>query len=403
VPSGEEKESYRARGKALWTREEWWHIVLFLALWAFLSSGAILRAYRDGSWGVTTFGYDLMVAFIWATFLMGIFFVRMFWGRGIISPKRMLDVTWRGSLVFGLVFVVLIYLGMLYSQENDVSGGGVQLPEGGELAWALVGIYFGGVLAGLVIVLFAYVICMGLVGMLYLFALGLVPPFLRRVRSITGGDRWYGRVLEWLFFIPENLDTGTLHASMPEEEREFPLARFRRAVAWQALFALLIAILVSLNPFLLDMASLETLFEFMNNAHVIVPILFLPILVFLRLRVRITGPVKDFHLYVGIRTRLVRTFLATGTVVLFIRLALEDLDPEFLLLRLALFSVISISIISAFTWLYFNFVENQLAFKVVERVPWLVRSDEVSDEGTGEEALDEDGPDDPPEVAPTGT
>ena len=396
------------RGRALWDADEWWHIVLFLGLWAFLTSAAFYKAYTTGVWGLTTFGYDIMITFIWSTFLMGIFFVRMFWGKGIISFRRMFRLMLKGSLVFALIFTVIIYLVIVYAGEMDLEEEEETppVPEGNEIVLALVGIFIGGYIAGLMIFLLGYVMCMGLVGMIYLSTVGLAPPFLRRVRNLTAGDKWYGSALQWLFFIPDNLDTGTLNATAPVVEEKFPWARFKRAVAWQMVFALLIAILVSLNPFLLDVVTIETLFNIMNNAHVIVPMLFLPVLVVLRLRVKIDAPVKDFYIYIGIRTRLVRTFLAIGSLVLFIRLALKDLDPEMVVLNLMGYFFIAITIISAFTWLYFNFVENQLAFKVIERASWLVDDDDVdeADEADGDPGEgDEDVPEEMPDPVPTGT
>ncbi|MCK5254193.1 MAG: hypothetical protein KAQ96_14640, partial [Thermoplasmata archaeon] len=389
------------RGRALWDADEWRHIVLFLGLWAFLASGAIYKAYTKGEWGLTTFGYDIMITFIWSTFLMGIFFVRMFWGMGIISFRKMFRLMLKGSVVFALIFTVIVYLAILYASEMDLEEGEETptVPEGNEIVIALVGIFIGGYVAGLLIFLLGYVMCMGLVGMVYLSTVGFAPPFLRRVRNLTAGDKWYGSALEWLFFIPDNLDTGTLKATAPVVEEKFPWTRFKRAVAWQTVFALLIAILVSLNPFLLDVVTIETLFTIMNNAHVIVPMLFLPVLVVLRLRVKIDAPVKDFYIYVGIRTRLVRTFLAIGTLVLFVRLALKDLDPEMVVLNLMGYFFIAITIISAFTWLYFNFVENHLAFRVIERASWLVDDDDVdeADEADGDPG---EGDEDVPEEMP---
>ena len=403
MSSEKEKASIWKRGRALWNADEWRHIVLFLGIWAFLTSGAIYNAYTTGVWGLTTFGYDLMVTFIWSTFLMGIFFVRMFWGKGIMSFRKMFKLMLKGSLVFAFFFMIVIYLALWYAAGLDVEEDVPAVPEDDVLVYALIGIFIGGIIAGLLIFLMGYVMCMGLVGMIYLSTVGFAPPFLRRVRNLTAGDKWYGSALEWLFFIPDNLDTGTLAATAPVVEEEFPWARFKRAVAWQTIFALLIAILVSLNPFLLDVVTIETLFNIMNNAHVIVPMLFLPVLVVLRLRVRIEGPVKDFHLYIGIRTRLVRTFLAIGSLVLFIRLALKDLDLEMVVLNLMGYFFIAITIISAFTWLYFNFVENQLAFKVVERAPWLVEGEE-GDETDGDPGEgDEDIPGEMPDPVPTGT
>ncbi len=402
--SGEkEKASIWNRGRALWDADEWRHIVLFLGLWAFLTSAAFYKAYTTGVWGLTTFGSDLLFTFTLSTFLMGIFFVRMFWGKGIMSFRRMFKQMLKGSLVFAILFGVVIFLVLLYGDEADLSDEDASALEGYELVIAFVVMSIGLYFAGLLIFLIGYVMCMGLVGIVYLLTVGFAPPFLRRVRNLTGGDRWYGSALEWLFFIPDNLDTGTLSATAPVVEKEFPWTRFKNAVTWQMIFALLIAVLVSLNPFLLEAVSIETLFTVMENAYIFVPMLFLPVLVVLRLRVKIEGPVKDFYIYVGIRTRLVRTFLAIGTLVLFIRLALKDLDPEMLLLRMTGYFIMAIILISTFTWLYFNFVDNQLAFKVIQRAPWLVDGEEADEvDGDPGEGV-EDVPEEMPEPVPTGT
>jgi hypothetical protein len=399
----EETASKWARGKALWDRQEWFHLMLFFGIWGFLISGAIIKAATTGAWGLSTFGYDILLTFTWSTFLMGIFFVRMFWGKGIMAFGQMFKLMLKGALLVAMIFVVIFFLVFTYADGPELEDEDLTALEGPELAVALFFIFLGGYLAGLMIFLLGYVMCMGLVGMVYLFTVGLAPPFLRRVRDLTDGDRWYGTLLGWLFFIPDNLDTRTLNATAPEVERVFPWTRFKRAVAWQTIFALLVVILVSLNPFLLDAVSIETLFEIMNNAHVIVPLLFLPVLIVLRLKVKIDAPVKDFYIYIGIRTRLVRTFLAIGTLVLFIRLALKDLDPEMVLLNLIGYSFLAIIIISAFTWLYFNFVENQLAFKVIERAPWLLDGEEGDIVDVDPVDEDEGGGEDVGDPVPTGT
>lgn len=385
--------SYFSRGLDLWDENEWRYIVLFLAFWTALNAYAVWEAWDSGDWGLTTFGYDLLVAFIWATFLMGAFFLRIFRGEAIVPFRYLLRKMTLAALVFGVVLVIIFRVAMMLALFDDPEVD--DLPVGVAMVTILIIVFIGGFLAGLLSLLLGYVMCMGLVGVIYLLSVGMVPPFMRRVRNLTGGDRWYGGVISWLFFIPDNLDTSTLHATMPVREEAFPWARFRRAVGWQVLFALLVAILVSLNPFLLDAVSLDTLFNIMDNAHIIVPMIFLPAMVFLRLQARIEAPIKDFQIYIGIRKRLVRTFLAIGTVVIFIRMAIKDLDPFMLLAHLFLYSIISITLIATFTFLYFNYFENRLAQKVVERAPWLVQDGEDGEVGNGDGQV--------PEPEPTGT
>jgi hypothetical protein len=407
--------SYIARGHALWDDNERRHIYLFLVIWALLSVYAVWRATQTGKWGLTTFGNDLLSAFIWSTFAMGAFFLWMFKGEGIVPFRLILKRMVQASLVFGFVTIFLLYYAVTLEVQDNPDE---TMPTGASLVLAILVFYLVGLLICLLSLLIVYVVTMGLVGVIYLFTVGMAPAFLRRVRNLTEGDRWYCSIFTWLFFIPENLDTSTLHADRPVREEEFPWAKFRRAVGWQMLFALLVAILVSLNPFLLEAVSIETLFNILDSAHIIVPMIFLPSMVFLRLNARIDGPVKDFHIYSGIRTRLVRTFLAIGSVVIFIRLALKDLDPEMLLLHLTLYSIISLSMIIAFTWLYLNYVETRLTERVLERAPWLLDDDVSEEEPRGGDERDDDNgedgdsegdggdeevPDDGSEPDPTGT
>lgn len=350
-------------------------VVLFVCLWAFLTSAAVYGAHSRNDWGLNTFGNDVVIAFIWAMFLLGPFFVRMFRSRGIIVIRRIVRAIPRISIPISLALVALVLFTMAVEAELGLEGA-TEVPTGAEFVFLLVFLFLGSYIASLLLCLVGYVMFMGLVGLVYLVTVGFAPPFLRRVRAITSGERWYGRALAWLFFIPDSLDTSTLRGTMPVEEEGFPWHRFRRAVAWQSIFAMLVAVLVSLNPLLLESLSVDSLFNLVDNAHILVPLLFLPLLVFQRLGVVIDGPARDFSLYVGIRTRLVRTFLAVGTMVLFIRMALRDLDPEMLLIRLGGYALVSILLISVLTWLYFNFVEHHLASQVVQRAPWLVEGDE---------------------------
>jgi len=190
--SGEkEKASIWNRGRALWDADEWRHIILFLGLWAFLTSAAFYKAYTTGVWGLTTFGSDLLFTFTLSTFLMGIFFVRMFWGKGIMSFRKMFRNMLKGSLVFTIFFLAIIYLVLVYSDEADLSDEDASALEGYEIVIAIVVMFIGFYFVGLFVFLVGFVMCMGLVGIVYLLTVGFAPPFLRRVR--TPLRRWWRR------------------------------------------------------------------------------------------------------------------------------------------------------------------------------------------------------------------
>jgi hypothetical protein len=178
--------------------------------------------------------------------------------------------------------------------------------------------------------------------------------------------------LAWFFLIPENLDTGTLSATQPVKEDVFPWSRFYHAISWQIMISLIIALSLSLNPFVPETINPSQILNLLNNANMIVPAIVLPALLYLRLKVRIEGPVTDFWVYKGIQSRLIRTFFAFGTIIIILRLAVEDVTSQDFLLSFAGFAVLSASIIVFFTWLYYNYFEEYAAFKVIERVPELV-------------------------------
>ena len=210
-----------------------------------------------------------------------------------------------------------------------------------------------------------------MVGVIYLFDAGVVPVLIRWVKRITGRDHLGARALGWLLLIPDNLDTGTLTVDTPKEETTFPWDRFKLVVFWQLVSGLIIATYLNFNPFILDSLGPEQLFNLVNNALGIIPLLVIPWFVILRLNVRIDGPVKDFTLYGGIRSRMLRTFLVIGSLLIFIRITIEEIGVGEVLLNFTAY-IISLALFSVlFSFVYFNFFENELAKRVVKRLPWM--------------------------------
>lgn len=378
-----------SKGLDLWEVDERRLVYLFVGIFLFFASAVVVGAYLADDWKLSLFVSNLMSSFIFTFLIFGFFVTRKFGKMGIIRFKRIFRKMVLISLPFGLVFMAVMAYVIHYLDVNDPGSDPSGAPTEAEWVVVLIALYIGGFIAGLVAMLVGFLVCMGTVGAIYLFMVGMAPLFLRRVRDITSGVHIGARGLAWLFLVPTNLDTGTLHVTSPVWEERFPRARFRNAVAWQVIFSILVAVLVSLNPFLLDVISIEQLFELMNSAHIIVPLLFLPTLVILRLRARIEGPVKDFPLYEGMRSRLVRTFLAIGTIVIFVRMALEEIPLETWFLHFTIYSVVSVTFILAFTFLWFNYFEYELAKRVAERVPELVVNNGMSDgEAAGDDVPD---------------
>ena len=95
---------------------------------------------------------------------------------------------------------------------------------------------------------------------------------------------------------------------------------------WQLLLGIVIIIYVSLNPFLLESFSFESLFTISSNISLLIPLIILPWFIFLRFEARINGPVKDFPLYSGIAYRMYQTFVTVGSIIIIIRLALKNVN-----------------------------------------------------------------------------
>ena len=76
------------------------------------------------------------------------------------------------------------------------------------------------------------------------------------------------------------------------------------------------------------------------------------------------GQVKDYELYRGIIYRMYQTFFTLGTILIIIRLGLEEIDSSVILLALPMYYIFYISIIFLVSYIYFNYFENGLAWEV---------------------------------------
>jgi hypothetical protein len=328
-------------------------------------------------------------------FLMAIFLVGKFKGFGIYTFRGM----WRMILYASLVSALVVSIVFMLDVTNviDIGMSDEEFTEASnnwEFILINVVMYF--IFSGIIFVIVGLVtlIMMGFVGVLHLFMVGLIPLDLRWVKRITMRGHLKARALAWVLLIPEHLDTGTLTIRMPERESKFPWRRFWYTMAWTVAFNILVAIYVSLNPFFLRSASLEELIGFMTSGFIIVPIVVLPWLITERLDARIEGPVKDFKLYEGIRSRLIRTFLTLGTLMIFIRFAIEDISMERIAFNFGGYIAFSFMLLFAINFIYFNYFEYELARTIAERLPILRREDAVEEvPETESEEMDEDEPD----------
>jgi hypothetical protein len=223
----------------------------------------------------------------------------------------------------------------------------------------------------------------GLMGTLYMMEVGIIPKFLVKIQDVTAREGLEDKIMMWVFNIHSALDTETILLDEPSVEKTFPWKRFRTAVVWQILFSFVVAIYISLNPWLSDDLEIDRLFRFISVAIVTVPLLVIPWFIHKRLGSRIKGAHKDFFLYTAMRQRMVGLMVTAGTLLIFIRIALENYSPEEIIMNFVEFTFMMVLLMIAFSFIYFNFFENKLAMEVYRR--W-TEAKEQADAAREEEA-----------------
>ncbi|MCK4971588.1 MAG: hypothetical protein KAS77_13720 [Thermoplasmata archaeon] len=377
----------------LWNVKERKLLYIYLGILFFFWGVAIATALWTNDWSAWTFGSNVLSGVLFASLFAGFVFTRRFWGKGIVPARRMINMMLKLSVVVGLILMMIFTILMAYYPQEAFDEDPSEPFSNAEWFGMMVALFILGFLAGFLAFLFYLVVAMGFVGALVMFEVGVTPVVIRRVRGITTSEERESRILAWFLLIPENLDTGTLSAARPVEEKAFPWSRFYHAISWQIMISLLIAVSLSLNPFIKDTIDPSQILSLLTNANIIVPLIILPSLIYLRLKVRIEGPAKEFRVYKGMQSRLIRTFFAAGTIIIILRLAVKEVTSQDFLLSFAGYAAISVSIIVFFTWIYYNFFENFAAFRVAERIPELMKGEEEGDEKRDEDGkgdMDED-------------
>ncbi len=334
---------------------------------------------------------DLLVAFALTSFIMGILFTYHFREEGIVPIKEVLRTVLQVSLIVGLFFTLMVALdvldvyesGLYDEDEGDQSGVGLAI----SLVLYFLLTFLGTATAVVVIMVAGF----GMMGTLYMMEVGIMPKFLIKVQDVTAREGWQDKVMMWVFNIHGALDTGTVLVDEPSHETTFPWKRFRTAVLWQILFGFVVAIYISLNPWISADLDIDRLFRFVSAAIVVVPLLVLPWFIHKRLGSRIKGAHKDFFIYTAIRQRMTGLLMTAGTILIFLRLALERHSVEEIVAQFVRFSFLLVLLMIAFSFIYFNFIENKLAAEVYRR--WteaLEEADDTDDEEGSLEVEDSD-------------
>jgi hypothetical protein len=373
----------------MWRRSEIILIRVFLVLFTSLTLAQIAydlwqREVLDTSfWHVMLgLGSDLVVAYALTSFIMGIYFFHHFRGEGMIGLREILKTMVQVALVVAIFFTILLALDVGSLAETGLyeEGGPLMTFErSGVMLVAFFALTLGGTLLAMMVILVGG---FGIMGMLYILEVGGVPKLINALEGITRKEDTGSKALMWFMLIPGALDTDMMLVEEPSQETVFPWRRFRTAVLWQVAFGVIIAIYVSLNPWLLRAFSVNELFRFMSTAFVVIPLIVIPWFIFKRLDARIKGVSRDFKLYASFKDRMTRIIIAGSTLLIFLRLAYESNDVMDIMLALTGYIFVMVLCIIAFTFIYFNFFENRLARECFLR--WQVGRRSTPDDATAD-------------------
>ena len=215
-------------------------------------------------------------------------------------------------------------------------------------------------------------VAFGIVGVMVALERLATPWILGQLIRLNGTEKssLLGRMVKWLFNIPDVLDTRTLSLNPTEPRKRISLSDLKAPVLWQLVFGFVLGIYISFNPFISDRSpsALLSMFTLLASASTLFPFLILPWFLYRRLGASILGQAKQFTLYDGIRTRVFRSYFAVGTIIIIVRLSIQELAVAFETYVAAFAAFMGAVLVSALlsTFVYMNYFENDLAEDVVE-------------------------------------
>jgi hypothetical protein len=295
-------------------------------------------------------------------FITGFLAFKHHYRRGIIRTKKVL----KWFAIISLFSAIGATIPLLYLISAEVQ-------DGGQLLAATIVIFLAMMLAIFLILLLFMLAGFGIFGVVSVFQRRYTARYLVKVRNLTSStsdsldrkNRIEDSALKWLFKVPKVLDSSTLAIDPSEPRKEFPWRTFRSALMWEIFFSAVLAIYVSLNPFLFEVGSFEERFSLASSLSITIPIFVIPWFIYRRLKARIKGPAADFWLFDGIVSRMVGTLVAFGTLLIFLRFALRDIPAFEILIQFVNFYFFFTIVIVIATFVYFNYFEDDLSISIL--------------------------------------
>lgn len=277
-----------------------------------------------------------------------------------IPMKKMLVWFILSSLLLGVSIALVLFtldlteiVEVNFQAKNEVMGA--------------IGVFLFGFVAAILVQLFCLILGFGAIGVVIALERRYSPEILLIVAGLSDKKKigLVDRIVAWIFNIPPYLNSSTLKIGYIKRDR-FPWKRFWKATGWEVLFAALVALYISLNPFLLSEVKIESLFSSLTSISYLLPLIILPWFIYAAIDAKITGVTRDFKLYDGIKSKVFQTLGLVGTLIIFIRFALERNSGLTILLLFMAFIVIFLTIATLFNFIYFNSFEEDLGADVCE-------------------------------------
>ncbi len=332
-------------------------IIGILTIWLLFVSES--TAWNDGLVAVYSVAFGMFVLFLG---LHGLF---VFWSvkrQGRVKLRRLIQWLLMISLVtaLGTIGVFFIIPGSLVIEVGLNLGTLI----GGLAAVITLWILF--FLLSLLLIAAAcsaiWFLCRGLKH--------LLPRYLSDIRAVNydGHDSWFKRIEIWIVGFPRVLEPSSLRLDLGPMDDAAAKRRFGQALQWQLALGLLLAVYISLNPFLLQSMSFAQTFTLVSFVSILAPLMVLPWFTLEVLGVKAKGIREDFTVYSGAKTRMIQTLVALGTLLIIVRLAVEEVGIGELIGRFVGYSITLFLLSSLVSFVYFNFFEAPFIEDLRERL-----------------------------------
>jgi hypothetical protein len=346
---------------------------VFFGVFIFLFTIGLIPFIITGNTNLVELVSAFFISLLFAFFVAGVFAYGYNRKSAIISTKKLLK--WFALISIPIATIVMLLAIYFIFTVQEFPTDIVVL-----VAMPII-LFFIMFLIVILIIIVLFFEAFGIVGVLVALVRAVAPKILLHVIRISASRAatkvkkkritklsTIDSIICWAFAIPDVLETKTLKINHGRPRNWITWSTFYKAIWWQTLFGAVIIVYISFNPlYVKSELDFRNLFSIASNITIMVPFFILPWFIFLRLNARIKGQVKDYELYRGIVYRMYQTFFTLGTIIIILRLGLERIDIEEILLALPMYYLFFMSTILLVTFIYINYFENGLAWEVAKR------------------------------------